>query len=63
MSGVDTDGIIFSNCTQDYEDTVHLKLKPKKFLTNDYKYIYVPDKKLYYLQCRGSKFNYLDSLA
>lgn len=49
MSGVDTDGIIFSNCTQDYEDTVHLKLKPKKFLTNDYKYIYVPDKKLYYL--------------
>lgn len=63
MDDVKTDGIIFSEKGQSYVDTKHYKLKPKEYLTNDYKYVY--DKKLngYYLYCTGNKFDYMNSLS
>lgn len=37
---IKTDGIVFSNKNQKYQETIHLKMKPKELITNDYLYIY-----------------------
>ena len=62
-SKITLDGIVFSSMDDPYQETVHLKIKPKRMLTNDYLLKWKPKFKSYELWTRGRIDDYFQCNA